>query len=114
MKKLGEKGVTLYAVGCEPEITPYKDFFVAIAFKTGGQYVPLRNANLLAKVIIGGAQEEMSLEKLMEDVESEVRNQINLSGGVVKEEELYQNVYKKLSSKSKFFFQYSRANCTNK
>ena len=66
--QMAVKGITLYSVGCEPAITPYKDFFCAISYKTGGQYVPLRNANLLAKVIIGGTQEEISLEKLMENV----------------------------------------------
>ena len=48
--KMAEKGITLYSVGCEPALTPYKQFFSALAYKTGGQYVPLRNANLLAKV----------------------------------------------------------------
>ena len=101
VKDLGKKGVTLYAVGVEPLINPYKDFFAAIAYKTGGQYVPLRNANLLSKVIIGGAQEEISLEKLMEDVENEVGQQIKASSGIVKEEELYKSVFEKLSAKSK-------------
>ena len=71
--QLAKKGVTLYTVGCEPSLQPYKDFFAALAFKTGGQYVPLRNAQLLAKVIVGGAVEEISLERLMADVEAEVR-----------------------------------------
>jgi hypothetical protein len=51
--KLAKKGVTLYSVGCEPALLPYKQFFTAIAYKTGGQYVPLKNANLLAKVSTG-------------------------------------------------------------
>jgi hypothetical protein len=91
-------------VGVEPSINPYKEFFVAIAYKTGGQYVPLRNAKLLSKVIIGGAQEEISLEKLMENVENEVRQQINSSSGKIKEEELHQLVFEKLSSTSKLKF----------
>lgn len=48
--KMAEKGITLYSIGCEPALVPYKQFFSALAYKTGGQYVPLRNANLLAKV----------------------------------------------------------------
>ena len=47
---MAHKGITLYSVGCEPAILRYKDLFSAFAYKTGGQYVPLRNANLLAKV----------------------------------------------------------------
>jgi len=69
VKEMARKGITLYSVGCEPAITPYRDFFSAIAFATGGQYVPLRNAKLLSTVIVGGALEEMSLEKLMKQVQ---------------------------------------------
>ena len=36
-----QKGIILYCVGVEPPIIPYKDFFSAIAFMTGGQYVPV-------------------------------------------------------------------------
>lgn len=86
-------------IGCEPSILPYKDFFAGMAFKTGGQYVPLRNARLLAKVIVGGAVEEISLERLMKDVEKEV---CELKGqGVIDENELAQAVQSKLSSKGK-------------
>ena len=49
--QLAEKGVTLYQVGCEPAILRYKEFFVGLAHVTGGQYVPLNHANLLAKVL---------------------------------------------------------------
>ena len=76
VKEMAKKGITLYSVGCEPAITPYKDFFSAIAFATGGQYVPLQHATLLSKVIVGGALEEMSLERLMEQVQLEVRDQM--------------------------------------
>jgi hypothetical protein len=37
-QQLAEKGITLYSVGCEPAILPYRDFFMALAYKTGGQY----------------------------------------------------------------------------
>jgi hypothetical protein len=49
---LAEKGITLYSVGCEPAILPYRDFFMALAYKTGGQYTPLGGAKLLTKIII--------------------------------------------------------------
>lgn len=48
--QLAEKGVTLYTVGCEPSIIPYRDFFMSLAHLTGGQYVPLGSATLLAQV----------------------------------------------------------------
>ncbi|ESO93495.1 hypothetical protein LOTGIDRAFT_74212, partial [Lottia gigantea] len=62
VRSMAQKGITLYTVGCEPSITPYKEFFTAIAYITGGQYVPLTGAKSLTQIIIGGAQEEMSLE----------------------------------------------------
>ncbi|XP_070569063.1 uncharacterized protein [Ptychodera flava] len=97
--QLAEKGVTMYMVGCEPSITPYKDFFMAIAHMTGGQYVPLRNAALLAKVIIGGAQEEISLQRLMEEVNQEVMEEYRVSGGVVDEDAMTKAVSEKLKKK---------------
>jgi len=49
-KALAEKGVTIYVVGCEPSITPYRDWFTALAHLTGGQYVPLASARTLPQV----------------------------------------------------------------
>jgi hypothetical protein len=34
--KMAEKGITLYSIGCEPSLLPYKQFFSALAYKTGG------------------------------------------------------------------------------
>ncbi|XP_071111405.1 uncharacterized protein [Haliotis cracherodii] len=62
---LASREITLYVVGCEPSISPYKDFFTGLAYITGGQYVPLASANNLATIIVCGAEEEMSLESLM-------------------------------------------------
>ena len=45
-----EKGIVLYSVGCEPAILRHKDFFMGMAFMTGGQYVPLSQAQALSKV----------------------------------------------------------------
>lgn len=95
--KMATKGITLYSVGCEPSILPYKEFFSGLAFKTGGQYVPLRNAKLLAKVIVGGAVEEISLERLMKEVELEVQEQRDR--GIHDEKMLAEAVQSKLSSK---------------
>jgi hypothetical protein len=71
--QLAAEGITLYVAGCEPAIIPYKDFFMAIAHITGGQYVPMRKAQVLSKVIVCGAQEELSLNDLMAEVDAEVR-----------------------------------------
>jgi hypothetical protein len=45
---------------------------MALAYKTGGQYVPMVNAKLLAKVIIGGVREELSLDRLMQDAQEDI------------------------------------------
>ena len=60
-RELAEKGITLYMVGCEPSITPYKDFFMALAHLTGGQYVPLARADVLAKVGLSDNVDEMKV-----------------------------------------------------
>lgn len=85
--QLAEKGITIYMAGCEPSISPYKDFFMAVAYITGGQYVPMRKAQVLSKVIIGGAQEELSLNQLMAEVDAEVQNRVQ-AGEEVNEDEV--------------------------
>ncbi|KAI0212361.1 hypothetical protein LSAT2_002725 [Lamellibrachia satsuma] len=101
-RELAEKGITLYMVGCEPSITPYKDFFMALAHLTGGQYIPLARAEVLATVIVGGAQEELSLQQLMEDVNLEVVNECAEAGEEdVDTEELTRKVHMKLKSKGR-------------
>ena len=66
--RMADRGIILYVVGCEPAIRNYRDFYKALAHVTGGQYVPLKKAEFLAKVIIGGSCEELSLHDVMEDV----------------------------------------------
>ncbi|XP_045160746.2 uncharacterized protein LOC123525666 [Mercenaria mercenaria] len=96
--RMAEKGITLYMVGCEPSITPYKDFFMAVAFITGGQYVPLTKAQLLTQVIVGGAQEEMSLEHFMDEVNAEAQADL-AAGREIDEEEFTRRVHSKMVSK---------------
>lgn len=98
VRNMAEKGITLYCVGCEPAIIPYKEFFTAIAFLTGGQYVPLRSANALTQIIIGGAQEEMSLEKWMAEVDREVQEKTE-NGKEVDEKVVAKKIAAKLKKK---------------
>jgi hypothetical protein len=115
LNEMAERGIVLYSVGCEPSITPYKDFFACMAFKTGGQYVPLLDASLLAKIIVGGALEgksnrqflimriklnikcnfgEISLESLIDEAKIEVE-QLR-SEGITDEKKLTEAVQKKI------------------
>ncbi|CAF0920593.1 unnamed protein product [Adineta steineri] len=75
-REMAEKQITLYVAGVEPAIVPYRDFFMSIAYITGGQYVPMINAKLLAQVIIGGVCEEISLERLMQDAEEDINREM--------------------------------------
>ncbi|XP_052239329.1 uncharacterized protein LOC127850379 [Dreissena polymorpha] len=95
--EIAKLGVTMYAVGCEPDITPYKDLFMAIAHITGGQYIPLNSPRKLIDAIIGGAKEELSLQQFATDVRQEVKKVIE-AGGQVDEKQIANNVYQKLHS----------------
>ncbi|CAF1443781.1 unnamed protein product [Adineta steineri] len=75
-RDMAEHRITLYAVGVEPYIVPYRDFFMTIAYITGGQYVPMINAQLLAQVIVGGVREEITLERLMQNAEADIAREI--------------------------------------
>ena len=45
---------------------------MSLAYITGGQYVPMVNAQLLAQVVIGGVREELSLDRLMQDAQEDI------------------------------------------
>ncbi|CAF4162839.1 unnamed protein product, partial [Adineta steineri] len=75
-RDMAEHRITLYAVGVEPSIVSYRDFFMTIAYITGGQYVPMINAQLLAQVIVGGVREEITLERLMQNAEADIAREI--------------------------------------
>ncbi|CAF2053760.1 unnamed protein product [Rotaria magnacalcarata] len=72
VREMAEKHITLYVVGVEPPIVPYRDFFMSLAYITGGQYVPMATSKLLAKVIIGGVREEISLDRLMQEAQEDI------------------------------------------
>eukprot|EP01083_Nonionella_stella_P042875 115730_1 len=66
-KEMAELGIILYVVACEPSLSGYAgahDLMAGLAQITEGRYLPLTGAHLLPDVIIGGAKEEVSLQKL--------------------------------------------------
>jgi len=70
---MAAKGITVYAVGCEPVLSQYKfgtEFFIACAEKTGGQAVSLTNAKDLAPVIVGASVAQMDEMVLQVRVEA--------------------------------------------
>ncbi|KAI9006481.1 hypothetical protein DFJ74DRAFT_690981 [Hyaloraphidium curvatum] len=67
-RKLAAMGVAVHSVACEPALSGYSnavDFFRALSSITGGMMVPLTSACLLADAIIGGAAEQIALERLL-------------------------------------------------
>ena len=76
LEKMSMRGICIYSVGCEPALSNYahaRAFMVAAAEKTNGQAVSLSSAAALADVIMGGAIEEMDLERLANEVVREVK-----------------------------------------
>ncbi|CAG2205526.1 unnamed protein product [Mytilus edulis] len=95
VRDLAQMGVTLYVIGCEPAILPYKDFFMALDYLAGGQYVPLSRPELLVDVITGGAKEELSIQKFEKLVNAEVQKAI-AAGGPVDKQKISQTIYNQL------------------
>lgn len=98
---MAEKSIILYVAGCEPSLRPYRDFFSGLAHVTGGQYVPLTHAAVLAKVIIGGAQEELSLRELVQQLDQEMAaevHQAETTGTALDREEMMARYKAKASS----------------
>jgi hypothetical protein len=93
-------GITLYAVGCEPALSNYMyavDFFRAISGMTGGTLLPLSSAALLPKVIVGGAREQMDLDKIAADAYQLAEE--NRKKGM-SEKEVSANVYQALKQRN--------------
>ena len=67
-RDMAQHGITLYCIGCEPSLSPYKTFFMALCHITGGQYCPLGDATNLHAAVVGGVREEISLERMMKEV----------------------------------------------
>ena len=64
-RQLGRKGVVLNTIGIEPRLKPYKDFFMALSYITGGRYITIIDPSNLAAAIAGAAKEDISLEKIL-------------------------------------------------
>ena len=77
------------------EVFSCKPYFY---FIPGGQYVPLTKAQLLTQVIIGGAQEEISLEQFMSEVDEEVQVEV-AAGREIDEDAFAERVHTKMKSK---------------
>lgn len=70
---------------------------MAISLVTGGIYVPLENADDLTSVIIGGAREDISMERMMAQVHEEVMKEAAEKGTKVDEDYLTKRVHQVLN-----------------
>ena len=65
---LADKGVVVYALGCEPTLSASysygADFWIAAAEKTFGRAIALKSPSALSDVVIGAVVEEVDLESL--------------------------------------------------
>lgn len=95
VRVMSQMGITMYVIGCEPAIIPYRDFFMALDYLTGGQYVPLSRPELLVDVVTGGAKEELSIQKFQELVQAAV-DKANATGQPIDKDKISQEVYNQL------------------
>uniref|UniRef100_A0A6U6KJM2 VWFA domain-containing protein n=1 Tax=Odontella aurita TaxID=265563 RepID=A0A6U6KJM2_9STRA len=86
VRALATNGITIYSVICGN--FEGQAFYQGIAKMTGGQYIPISSAHLLAGVIIGGAQEEISLERLMQDAQDTIEAEEKAAGRELDDDEL--------------------------
>jgi len=86
VRAMAAKGITIYSVICGN--FEGQAFYQGIAQMTGGQYIPISSAHLLAGVIVGGAQEEITLEKLMQDAQNTIEAEEKAAGRELDDDEL--------------------------
>lgn len=100
--EMAKKGITLYTAGCEPHLAPFRNFFIALSLITGGKYVVLPDVSRLTDVIVGGAREDISMEKLMAQVHNEYMKEVAEKGERVNEDELTKRIHRVLNSSGMF------------
>jgi len=95
------KEIIVYSVGVEPQLGSSRwgrDFYKALSSMTGGKYIALGQANLLPKVIVGGAEEELKMEKLSEAMKEEEAT-IRAANSNITEEDLHKCIAENLAKK---------------
>ncbi|KAF9474650.1 hypothetical protein BDN70DRAFT_815288 [Pholiota conissans] len=79
-RQMAERGMTLFVIACEPSLSSYYkyalDFYGALTRITSGQILPLLLAAQLGDYIIGTALEAMEIEKLVEQFQQSIYNDV--------------------------------------
>ncbi|KAJ3501577.1 hypothetical protein NLJ89_g9277 [Agrocybe chaxingu] len=74
-RQMAERGITLFVVACEPELSGYRnavDFYTALTEITGGKMFPLTMADRLGDYIAGTAVETIETEKLISEYKASI------------------------------------------
>ena len=73
--KAMENDIQIYSVATEPlGFRHLRDLMRAVAQMTGGHFVPLKNADSLAKTIIAGSMEEVGMTNMMQVVQAKLED----------------------------------------
>eukprot|EP01012_Entosiphon_sulcatum_P056931 TRINITY_DN8064_c0_g1_i1.p1 TRINITY_DN8064_c0_g1~~TRINITY_DN8064_c0_g1_i1.p1 ORF type:complete len:891 (+),score=143.43 TRINITY_DN8064_c0_g1_i1:40-2673(+) len=98
--QLAAQGIAVYAVGCEPAVAGFtRDFMVAIAAITGGQYLPLQQAAQLSQCVIAGSLETLSLAEASALVEAEIADVATEGAGRWTDSEICERAHARLREK---------------
>ncbi|WWD18808.1 hypothetical protein CI109_103263 [Kwoniella shandongensis] len=99
-RTMAQNGITFFMVACEDTLSGYShavDFFTAICNMTSGVMLPLTTADLLATTIVGSVLENMDMERLIEEIGSEVAQRIRQKGESIESvEEVAQELHERL------------------
>ncbi|KAF8154519.1 hypothetical protein B0H34DRAFT_716852 [Crassisporium funariophilum] len=78
-RQMAERGIALFVVACEPELSDYRnavDFYTALTEITSGKMFPLTMANRLGDYIAGTAVETVETENLIKEYEEEILHNV--------------------------------------
>ncbi|KAJ1555432.1 hypothetical protein HK096_010298 [Nowakowskiella sp. JEL0078] len=95
-QEMNAHGISIFCVACEPALSNYRfgvDFFKAITQITGGMLLPLTSASLLPEVVIGGAREQMDLERKLNDIKLEAERIKEQNGGVIDDDQMVKKLF---------------------
>ncbi|KAJ3130464.1 hypothetical protein HK098_000029 [Nowakowskiella sp. JEL0407] len=112
-RQMSTHGITIFSVACEPALSGYRyavDFFTAIAKMTGGMMLPLTSATLLPEVVIGGAREQIDLERRMEALRLDAEKYEKEKGGKVNEKDMLKHLHQQMLDRGEHLTQLSVEN----
>eukprot|EP01084_Bolivina_argentea_P003116 5818_1 len=99
-RHLAENGIVLFVVACEPGLSTFErahDLMAGLAKITEGSFLPLTSAKLLPDIIVGGAKQEISLQKLTKQVQEEYNDNIKVNFNNLIKDNDWNEIYKQIA-----------------